>query len=189
MTRSILGGVNMKKILCLLLAAVMAVSLISCGSSDAKSELERTLKAVKAGNIEYFENSEEELSEEDAEYYQLMIKNFDYKILSCEENEAGDAASAEVKFTNTDMKAVMTDFMSQALQLSMKNAFGDNPKSDDQLQKEIEQIFVDLLKSDDYQKVETTVTVKLTKEEDGWAIDFDDTVIDAILGGIDDFSF
>lgn len=69
--------------------------------------------------------------------------------------------------------------------LAFSNAFaGENAKSEEEMDKEMEQILVDLLSKEDNKTTTSTIDIKLTKNQDGWKIDANDEFQNAITGGL-----
>lgn len=178
-------------IVCFILTAMLVIG--GCGSSGETPEqaVTNALNAVKNLDKEtaqkYFayedlmSNSENELLE-DQEILKLFVKNFNFKVLSS--SIEGDTATVKTEITNMDMKQILGEYMKQAMGLAFGNAFSGDPLSDEEMDKQAEQILMDLLKKEDNKLVTSTVDIKLTKTETSWKLDMDDAAQDAITGGL-----
>jgi hypothetical protein len=193
---------SMKKALSIFCIFVITFAFVSCSANETPEQaVSKALTAVKeldkATIQKYFgeedlinkEETEEELDHkaeiemlDDEDNFKLFVKNISFEILSS--NIKDDKATVTAKITNIDMKPIFREYMRQAFSIAMSEAFfGDNEQDDEELQKEMEQIFIDLLSDEENKKVTSTVEIKLSKDKNSWKIDADDVLLDAILGG------
>ncbi|AFS79205.1 putative lipoprotein [Gottschalkia acidurici 9a] len=183
----------MKKVSILLCMFFTMFIFASCSGNTETPEQATTnaLNAVKSLNKQeaekYFtysdlikENSSKEDLLENEETLKLMLKNLNFKILSSDVKN--DSAVVKAEITSIDMKPILGEYISQAFSTAMSNAFvqDENNSEDD----EMEQIFIDLLKNEDNKLLTSVVDVKLTKVEGVWKLDMDESLKDAIFGGL-----
>jgi hypothetical protein len=186
--------------LILLLALLSLTALTSCSLGVEKPEkvvsnaLEALKKQDKEKMEEYFtyeelmnfSNEETEDAEDNFNNEQikkLIFAKLEYKIISS--IEKGDKATVQIEITNIDMKVVMQQYFTEALQIAMSNAFaGDSAISDEELDKKLEQIFIDKMSKNDQTTKTTTVEIQLEKKDNKWKIQLDEKIQDAITGGM-----
>jgi hypothetical protein len=192
----------MKKILSLFCMFVIILMLVSCGANETPEQaVSNALTAVKNLDKEttqkYFgdedlinkeetkkesENKTENKMLEDEENIKLFVKKLSFEILSS--NIKDGKATVKAKITNIDMKPIFREYIKKAFSIAMSEAFlGDNEQDNEELQKEMEQIFIDLLSNEENKMVTSTVEIKLIKNGNSWRIEADDKLLDAILGG------
>jgi hypothetical protein len=109
-----------------------------------------------------------------------MLEKLNFKIISS--SIEGDTATVKTEITNTDLKLILGEYVKQAFAAAFANAFSSE-LSDEEMQKQSEQIFIDLLKKKDNKTITSTVDIKLSKNENSWKIDMNESLQDAVLGG------
>ena len=188
----------MKKILSIVLALSLALSLAGCGESKPDSTVTNFCNALKTYDFEaissYMENSNAlsapnlgDLAEEDLGSEKLMTylkENAEKMTYSLGETQInGDTATVPVSFTYIDASGVMTAALGEYLSQAFVLAFGG--AGEEQLAELFESIFTE--KAASIKPDTSTVKVSFTcvKVDDGWKIaDFsntDSTVLDNIL--------
>lgn len=110
-----------------------------------------------------------------------ILMRMKYEILSGETEENSSLIS--VKFSNVDMGVVMPLYFRDAMTFEFENALSDDPKSPEQLEKEYQRIFAGLISKNGDNRVEKTVDIELTKEDEKWKIKPTDALGNAMLGG------
>lgn len=182
----------MKKLLSYLLILMLMLTLVGCGGESAEQAVKNTFDAIKLNDREtaskYInydellnvgesgEASLAEMDEESQEMAELILKHFDYKIISS--TEKGDTAIVTAEITNVDMKTIMASFISEAFALAFSGM------DEEQMAEEMSNKFTELINREDNETVTKTVDLNLTKDGDSWKIDMSDEAGDAIFGGM-----
>ena len=179
----------MKKILAVLLVTVLIFGLVGCGGEKPEQAVKNTFDAIKSADsetaskyIDYKgllnagETSSETSDAESEEMAKLILKHFDYKIISSSVD--GDSATVKAEITNIDMKTVLANFISEAFALAFSGL------DEETMDKQMNDKFTELLNSKDNKTVMKEVEIKLAKKEEGWKIDMSDDLADAIFGGM-----
>jgi len=186
------------KYISLIIVSVLSISVFTActlGGESPEQSLANALNAFKNYDEEVakrygvyedltnLEANEKESSSNGKKMGKLICKNLDFKIKSSSID--GDTATVKTEITSIDMKLIMGEYMSKAMELAMANTFTmEEPQmSEEELNKKTDQIFVDMLSRKDNKKVTVTVDVKLNKNEDYWVIDIDKDLEDALFGG------
>lgn len=195
---------RMKKLGIILLIALLSLTVLtSCSLGVEKPEkvVSNALEALKKQDQEKmkeyftyeelmnFSNEEKKEIEESDDSFdseqikKLIFAKLEYKILSS--TEKGDKATVEIEITNIDMKVVMQQYLAEAFQIAMSNAFDeDSAISDEEIDKKLEQIFIDKMSKNDQTTKTTTVEIQLEKKDNKWQIQLDEKIQDAITGGM-----
>ncbi|MDF2656994.1 MAG: hypothetical protein K0R19_3468, partial [Bacillota bacterium] len=108
----------MKKMLSYLLILILVLALVGCGGESAEQAVKNTFDAIKSNDREtaskYIDYDEllnvgesgeaslGEMDEESQEMAELILKHFDYKIISSKEE--GDTATVTAEITNVNMQ-------------------------------------------------------------------------------------
>ena len=161
----------MKRFIAFVIAAVMLFSLAACGTSreSAQSVAENAIKAVQQLDTEqmqkYWGTGKLDTGNGDgfdaSEGSQAMVKNLTYEIVSAEETDS--TATINVKFTNVDVGAALSDAVVAVLQ----KAFAGEETTEEDTDAE----FIKALNSGNYDKVTKEATITLTIKDDAWVID------------------
>lgn len=184
-----------RKILALLLCAVVCVSLASCGSKreSAQSVVENGIKALQNYDVEsiqtYWGSEVDESSGDDPQMEEMMkavFSHLSYSIVSSNEDEAAGTATVTVEFTNIDMDKVVSSFMSEAITIVFQYALlpEEQQPSDEELEGMYMDKFMELLNNENNETVKKTADVELSLVDDEWKIAPSEDVIDAMLGGM-----
>ncbi len=186
----------MRKILktsaALFMVLVMMLAMTGCGEiENAESAVNNMFKAYKNLNFEEAQEYiiEEEVSEDSqaglTEEMELFMKNlFDklsYEIISSEKVDS-DNVNVTTKITAIDMKVVLGDFVSAIMQYAFENAA--EGLSDEEIEAQTERIFVECVEKPDLATVTNEIVIKVTKVDGKWKVVSDETLNDAILGGL-----
>lgn len=188
----------MKKFISMCLALILVFCVSGCGntSSDrpsAQTVVENAIDAVKSADMEniskYWGNTftDTSLSETDSEIMKSIFNGISYKIISAEEGDT--AATVKVNISNIDAASALSDTMSEAISKLLSSAFSGSEMSEDEQNEMMNSMFIEKLKSGNYQTVEKDVSINLTLENDEWAIDKNMTdAYDALTGGLFTFA-
>ena len=149
----------------------MLFSLAACGTSreSAQSVAENAIKSVQQLDTEqmqkYWGTGKLDTGNGDgfdaSEGSQAMVKNLTYEIVSAEETDS--TATINVKFTNVDVGAALSDAVVAVLQ----KAFAGEETTEEDTDAE----FIKALNSGNYDKVTKEATITLTIKDDAWVID------------------
>ncbi len=173
----------MKKLLAMLLAALMVLSLCACGSSapppkaeDAVIAFSEAMKAFDTAKMGTYlvnnEDIEDEIEAED-EYAALFLdkfkewaKNIAYEIMSAEEQN--EEATVEVKYTFADSTPIISEFIQEYLIQAFSLAFSGG--TDEDMDRIAQEILVDKLATVEPSYTESTVKYSLKMVEKEWKI-------------------
>lgn len=183
----------MKRIVAILLAAVMLFSLAACGAKreSAQSVAENAIKAVQKFDDEQMQKywgtssvstDSSEISNLDAECIKAMFSNLTYEVVSSKESET--TAVVNVKFTNINLAKAFSDAFSAAIAKAMQNAFGGADYDESTIMSEE---MINAIKSGNYDKVTKEASINLVLKDDAWVIDTEcnGIVFNAMLADID----
>ena len=186
----------MKKIIALLLSLTMILSLTACTDKNesAKAAVDKALVAIlqldvitlsKYIDIDKLQEQQvltdldldiADISKEELNKAKLILKNFDYEIL--DSNEQVDSALVKVKLTNQDMRKLFLQYIQYAFEIVLS-------ESDDEIiDQKLDAKFVELLDADNAELVSSVIELSLNKVDGQWKIDINESVLDAILGGL-----
>ncbi|MBQ7822007.1 MAG: hypothetical protein IJ391_06980 [Clostridia bacterium] len=190
----------MKKITAIALCMVMLLTLLSgCGSKrseGAEKYLSEQLDVFKDANEENIESilggdgSGAIFSGMDPAFFLMLYENLDYTIVDSSEN--GDTAEVKVKISNIDCGAVMQDYITKLMLASAESDYEDTSDAndweayDDELSRIASEVVKDIAENGEYETIENTVTVSLTKVDGEWTIDNTEEFSAALLPGLGD---
>ena len=185
-----------KRLVAAALATLMLLSLCGCGSITDKAEasVSGMFDAFKALDFEkardYVDVDSMKLSEydtnEDADYERFMSTLFDrldYKIVSSEELD-DETVNVVVEITAVDMKAVLKDYVAEALKYAFSNTLEDPQPTEEETQKKMEDLFIASATKEGLDTVTSVVTIKVVNDDGNWKIVSDDPLVDALFGGL-----
>lgn len=186
----------MSKKIGILITFVLLLPLVftACRSETPEQAVTNALNAVK--NLDkdtaqkYFSydelfnrNSESDELVKDEQNIKLIFNKLSFKVISS--SKEGNAPTVKTEITNIDMASIMGEFFQKVIALAFSNAFaGNSEKSQEEIDKEAEQILVDLLNREDNKTVTSTIDIKLTKYDNSWKIDANEEFQNAITGGL-----
>ncbi len=185
----------MKKITLILISTLLVFILAACSSAVTPKEVvEKGITSIKELNLiqiqKYFNTDEisdendilgEDFEVENMEIFALMTKNISYEVI--DEKIDGDEATVKAKITNINMTVIMGEYITQALALAFSQ-IGQTDVDEDEIQKQMEDLLVDLLSKEDNEMITTEVDVKLNKVDEDWKIDLNDDLVNALFGGL-----
>jgi hypothetical protein len=192
----------MKKIILLLISTLLVFTLVACSSKETPKEVvEKGITAIKDLDIvqiqKYFDTDDisdendifgDDFEVEDMEIFKLMTKNISYEVVNV--NIDGEVAIVKAKITNIDMAVVMREYITQALALAF-GQIGQSEIDEEEMQKQMEDLLVELLSKEDNEMITTQVDITLNDVDGVWKIDLDDALTNALFGGltsvVDDF--
>lgn len=180
----------MKRLIAMCLAAM--IMLAGCSSGETAEEATRNaLNAVKIADTgtmtRYFGTDFINEPDEEVKSQALtaaFFKNFAYEIISVEGK--GNAATARLKLTNTDMEKLMGGLLEEMLTEVFSTAFlpEDQQPTPEETNAKFETMLMEALENADAETVTAEVEVSLEKKDDIWIIVASDEFIDAAMGGM-----
>ena len=171
----------MKRIVATVLCIVSCLMLFGCGekrSESAENYMTQQLDKFKNATAEDIQEQLGIFGEDsfDGMDMTLFYKNLDYTIDTS--TEKGDSASVDITVRNKDFAAIMQDYVTKLMEAS--SLIDD----EEELTNESARLFNEIAGSDDYEIIETKLTVTLTKVDGEWKVDDTLTLFSSILPGI-----
>ena len=171
----------MKEFIIVLLALIICFGMTACSKDSPSDALKADLENAKSNPEELAEGMDEGFGEEAGKAFVEKMLDFDYKL--GEEKVDGDTATVQATITTYPFgeifTQVLTDYISQAL--------ADPNLSEDDINALMDSLMLEALKSAE-KSYETTVDVTLKKGDDGWEVQEDDELANALTGGIYDLA-
>ena len=194
---------TVKHLLAFLMIILLSVFLCSC-SQSAKAHAEKAIKKdldllknldseTTMKYISYqelFPDSDDntELSADIKEVFSLFFQNFDYKILGISVDSDEKNASAQLKLTTLDAKALASDFVSASLQEEiLETASGKENDNGNSLEQRYLLLYK-LLKNNTYSSAERNTSIQLnnlgSSSEPDWEITHSSSLENDLVGGL-----
>lgn len=143
-------------------------------------------EAQKFVNVEDITKAGNEVNKNSMLIMETVFGNLGYEIVSSEKID-NDNVVVKTKVTATDMKTVMGEFLTKALEYTFSNAFSNPRPTEEETNKKMEEILVECASKPELATVTNEVDIKVVKTESKeWKIEADDTFINALLGGLAD---
>ena len=146
------------------------------------TDIEAAAKYVDVDEINASEDSSDSISTELV--MKTIFNKLDYKIIS---SEKVDDTTVKVKteITVTDMKPVLGEFFTNAMQYAFSTAFSNPQPTEEETNKKMEEMFIESASKEDLATVTNEVDITVVKTENNeWKVKSDDTFADALLGGL-----
>ena len=194
---------KLKHLLAFLMIILLSVFLCSC-SQSAKAHAEKAIKKdldllknldseTTMQYISYqelFPDSDDstKLSADIKEVFSLFFQNFDYKILGISVDSDEKNASAQLKLTTLDAKALASDFVSASLQEEiLETASGKENDNGNSLEQRYLLLYK-LLKNNTYSSAERNTSIQLnnlgSSSEPDWEITHSSSLENDLVGGL-----
>lgn len=186
---------RIRSIIATILAIVLLLSLTGCGeikkaetavngmfTAFKNTDIEAAAKYVDVDEINASEDSSDSISTELV--MKTIFNKLDYKIIS---SEKVDDTTVKVKteITVTDMKPVLSEFFTNAMQYAFSTAFSNPQPTEEETNKKMEEMFIESASKEDLATVTNEVDITVVKTENNeWKVKSDDTFADALLGGL-----
>lgn len=169
----------------LLVAALLTVMIVT--SSAPKKSLDAFLTNLKAGD---FEKAQEYLSGDftlstddlDQETQKLLFNKLNWEIGNVTEND-DNTATIEVKITTKDFQTIVNNYMQKALE-AVKGAITGSGSDESFSSADFEKYFIEELQNEDIQTTTINTTVNAIKDGKDWKIVSDDSLVNALLPGL-----
>lgn len=185
-----------KSITAIILTLILTLSLAGCGeikkAETAVNGMFTAFKnldfeeAQKYVNVDDITKAGEEANENSMLIMETVFDNLSYEIISSEKVD-NETVIVKTKVTATDMKPVLGEFLSKALEYAFSNAFANPQPTEEETNKKMEEILVECASKPDLATVTNEVDIKVIKTESkDWKIEVDDAVVNALLGGLAD---
>lgn len=185
-----------KSITAIILTLILTLSLTGCGeikkAETAVNGMFAAFKnldfeeAQKYVNVDEITKAGEEANENSMLIMETVFDNLSYEIISSEKVD-NETVIVKTKVTATDMKPVLGEFLSKALEYAFSNAFANPQPTEEETNKKMEEILVECASKPDLATVTNEVDIKVIKTESkDWKIEADDAVVNALLGGLAD---
>ena len=185
-----------KSITAIILTLILTLSLAGCGeikkAETAVNGMFTAFKnldfeeAQKYVNVDEITKAGEEANENSMLIMETVFDNLSYEIISSEKVD-NETVIVKTKVTATDMKPVLGEFLSKALEYAFSNAFANPQPTEEETNKKMEEILVECASKPDLATVTNEVDIKVIKTESkDWKIEADDAVVNALLGGLAD---
>lgn len=194
---------TVKHLLAFLMIILLSVFLCSC-SQSAKAHAEKAIKKdldllknldseTTMQYISYQEllpdsDDSTKLSADIKEVFSLFFQNFDYKILGISVDSDEKNASAQLKLTTLDAKALASDFVSASLQEEiLETASGKENDNGNSLEQRYLLLYK-LLKNNTYSSAERNTSIQLnnlgSSSEPDWEITHSSSLENDLVGGL-----
>lgn len=187
----------LKRIAALMLSAAMVMGLSACNEVEkAENTLNSTMTALQSGDFVtaagYIKDTDVLTSNEtfntykdNADFINAIFSKLNYKINSSELID-NSTVKMNVEITNVNMKTVLSNAISDLFTLAFSNIFASEEEqmSDEDMQNKMIELIAEGINAEDAETVTNTVDVNAVKTDSGWKIDADNTVIDAVTGGL-----
>ena len=185
-----------KLISLMLVVTTMAMMLTGCSATKkAETTVHSAFAALKALDFEkaseYLDvdeimNTDDEndtLSLDDNVFMETLFGRLDYEIISSEEIDENTVV-VKTRISAVDMKPVLGEFFGKALQYAFASAFANPKPSDEEMNRKMEEMFVECASKEDLEMVTNEVDIRVIQVDKKWKIELGDTLSDALLGGL-----
>lgn len=185
---------KIKSIIAIFLTLMLMLSLTGCGeikkaetavngmfAAFKKLDFEEAQKYV---NVEDITKTDNDTDKNSKLIMETVFDNLNYEIVSSEKID-DNTVIVKTKITATDMKPVMGEFFSKALEYALSTAFSTPQPTEEETNKKMEEILVECVSKPDLATVTNEVDIKVIKTESkSWKIEADETFVNAVLGGL-----
>ena len=174
-------------VIVLLVAALLTVMIVT--SSAPKKSLDALLTNLKAGDFEkaqQYLSGDMDLSTDtlDQETQKLLFDKLNWKINKVTEKDENNA-TIEVEITTKNFQTIVNNYYAKALE-AVKGAITGNNSTESFSSQDFENYFIEELKNDEIETTTVTTTVNAVKEDKEWKIVSDNSLINALLPGLEE---
>ena len=185
---------SLKKITVLGLIFILLTTLLTgCGEArQAESTVRKMFSAFQKLDFEgaqsYIDvdelaSAEDDDPEQNKMFMKVLFDKLEYKIISSEKID-DNTVMVKAAITNLDMKPVMGEYFKAALEYAFSHLFADPQPTEEEQNAEMEKIFAECVENAETEKVTNEVDIKVVKTEDGWKVESDTKLANAMLGGL-----
>ncbi|EJO5347240.1 DUF4878 domain-containing protein [Clostridium botulinum] len=181
----------LKKLMPIIFIAILSVSLTGCSPKPDETvkgffealkqqDIQKASKYVKQDSsdkklqINKFDSKEQEKMVKD------VLAKVEYSLGDVE--KSGDTATAKVSVTSIDLGRITTKTINEMLPTLMSQAFSQEKVDKKKQQAVILQHILNSINDPNAPKTKTDITVKLVKDDNGWLIEPDEQLINALTG-------
>ena len=180
-----------KVIVAILMTIVLIFSLTGCGEiKKAENTVSQMFEAFQDLNFEEAKNyvdMEGIAATDDPEATKMFMEHIfdrlDYKILSSEKIDS-NTVYVTTEITMLDMKPVLQEYLTAAIQYAFANAFAENPPTEEETEAKMEELFIESASKEGLETVTNEVVIEVVCTDDVWKVVSDDEFADALLGGM-----
>lgn len=186
---------NIKNITIMLLVLILTFSLAGCGEiKKAESSVNGMFQAFKNLNFEEAQKyvnvdditNSDKTDENTKIIMETVFGNLDYEIIASNKVDNSNVI-VKTKITATDMKPIMSEFFTKAMQYAFSTAFSSPQPSEEEQDKKMEEFLVECASKPGLATVTNEVDIKVVKNENKeWKIETDEAFTNALLGGLMD---
>ena len=188
----------MKKLIKLVLVIVLLLSFVGCGSKNTpEGSVSGLLDSVKSANLIkaqgyiYNVDSIGDVNSEDIKKYSGFLKclktafgTMTYEILSSEKTD-DSRATVKTEITMMNLGKAAASAMTEYVVWAFAGGLSGGDISDEQAIQKLEEYLTKQINEYKNEMVTKTVNVNVIKSKDNeWLVNIDETVADAMLGGI-----
>lgn len=183
------------KIICFIIVIATMVSLLTgCGEiKKAETTINKTFAALKtldfkaaSGYINIDEimvdDSDESFDLDQNLFMENLFGKLEHKIISSEQIDKNTVV-VKTEITAIDMKPVLAEYFTKALQYAFANALANPQPSEEETNQKMEEMFVECVSKEDLATVTNEVDIKVVQVDKTWKIESTDELSNALLGG------
>lgn len=187
---------NVKRIIALLMVITMILSLTACGEiKKAEATINNTFAALKALDFDTaatYLNLDDIMTTDDAEesldldknlFMESIFGKLSHEIISSEKVDE-NTVIVKTKISTIDMKPVIGDYFSKALQYAFASAFADPQPTEEETTKKMTDLFIECISKENLAMVSNEVDIRVVKVDDSWKIESENELSNALLGGL-----
>lgn len=125
-----------------------------------------------------------ELSPEIEEVSSLFFADFDYKIMEVKVDEKDKKATASVRLTTIDSRSLAKDYAAAHLKQDILTNLDTSEDTSATSLEDHYLLLADILKKNDFEKVETNCTIQLCQDDGDWVIQRNQNLENDLVGGL-----
>jgi hypothetical protein len=160
---------------------------------EAEDTVKKTFKALKKYELEEAQKyinvdeiaSKADTNENSTLFMKTAFGSLEYEIKSSEKIDENNVI-VNTSITAIDMKPVMAEFFSKAMQYAFSFAFSEVQPTEEERDQKMEEILVECITKPDIANTTNEVPVKVTKIDGEWKIETSQTLTNGVLGGLID---
>ena len=180
-----------KKLMPVIFITLLSISLTGCSPKPDETvkgffEALKQQDIQKASSFVKYNSSEKDLkidkfdSKEQEKMMKAVLSKIDYSL--GEVNKDGDSATAKVSVTSIDLGRISTKTINELLPTLMSQAFSQEKVDEKKQQAIVFQHMLNSINDPNASKTKTDVTIKLVKGDNGWFIETDEQLANALTG-------
>ena len=115
-------------------------------------------------------------------FMENLFGKLEHKIISSEQIDKNTVV-VKTEITAIDMKPVLAEYFTKALQYAFANALANPQPSEEETNQKMEEMFVECVSKEDLATVTNEVDIKVVQVDKTWKIESTDELSNALLGG------